>query len=65
MTLSILLASNLATATMAALLMFCLPHIGLLLFWLLLLIPYALAMLWWLIECDHIDHRMLPRGEHQ
>ena len=66
MTLRLLLASNLSTAAMAALLIACLPHIGLLLLWCLLLVPYALAMLWWVIQLDHIDERLLPRdyGEY-
>lgn len=55
--------SNAATAAMVAL--FCLfgGTLWLLLICILLLVPYLLAMLWWAIQVDHADQRILPRED--
>lgn len=63
MTLRIFLRSNASTFLLAVLLEFCRHSLGAMALWLFLLTAHLLAMLWWLIQLDHADHRMLPRDD--
>lgn len=55
-----LLVSNAATAALFAALPPCLDHLGTMLLWLALFSGWAVAMLWRLIEADHIETRLSP-----
>jgi hypothetical protein len=56
----ILLRSTLATATVFTGLVPALHSITTMVIWLLSFAVYLMCMLWWLLEVDHIDHRLLP-----
>jgi hypothetical protein len=59
----IYLCSNVLTAVVVGALWLLHASIGGMIFWLLLLSGYLLAMLWWLIKLEHVDNRLLPSDD--
>lgn len=62
---SLLLKSNTLTATMAALCWLCSHSLSLMLLWALVLVPYALVMLWWVICCERFEEQAVPSQRYQ
>ena len=60
MILRIFAISNALSIAIGVGLALCLPHLGWMIAWLLAFAVYLGAMLWWVIELEHIDRSMVP-----